>query len=93
MQNLGFGREGCGLRLHGRVDDDLREVGRPGRAGAGRDVQAILNERNDPVLADALAPSGDRRTIERQVVAKELFAAEQLIIGVFHPTLELAPVV
>ena len=45
------------LLLHGGVDDDLGEVGRLGGAGAGRDGQALLQERHQPLLAHALAPA------------------------------------
>jgi hypothetical protein len=87
MHQLGVGRKGDRLLLHGRVDDDLPEVGGLGGSDARRDGQALLNERDQLVLAHALAPAGQRRAIKRQFVLEELLTAEQLIIRVLKPAL------
>jgi hypothetical protein len=87
MHKLGVGRERHGLRLHRRIDDHLGEIRRLGRAGARGDVQALLNQRHELVLAHALAPARQRRAVEGQLVLEELLAAEQLEIGVLQPTL------
>ena len=50
MHELGVGRKGDRLGLHGGVDDHLGEVGGPGRAGARRDRQALLDQRRQPLL-------------------------------------------
>ena len=87
MHQLGVGREGHSLGLNRGVDNDLGEVGRLGRAGARGDVQAFLDQRDELLLAHALAPARHRRAVERQRVLKELLAAEQLIIRVLDPAL------
>ena len=66
-------------------EDHLGEVGGLGRAGAGGDGQALLQERQQPLLAQALAPARQRRALERQLVLKELLATEQLEIRVLQP--------
>src|SRR6478736_4046351 len=68
------------------VENHLGEVGGLGRAGAGGDGQALLQERQQPLLAEALAPARQRRALERQLVLKELLATEQLEIRVLQPT-------
>ena len=85
LHQLGIGREGDRLLLHGGVEDHLGEVGGLGRAGAGGDGQALLQERQQPLLAEALAPARQRRALERQLVLKELLATEQLEIRVLQP--------
>ena len=85
VHQLGIGRKGDRLLLHGGVEDHLGEVGGLGRAGAGGDGQALLQERQQPLLAEALAPARQRRALERQLVLKELLATEQLEIRVLQP--------
>ena len=87
MHQLGVGRERHRLGLDRGVDDDLGKVGRFGSASARGDVQALLDQRDELLLAHALAPARHRRAVERQRVLKELLAAEQLIIGVLDPAL------
>jgi hypothetical protein len=87
VHQLGVGREGDRLLLHGGVDDHLREVGGLRRAGAGRDRQALLQQRREPLGAHALPPAGQRGALERQRVLEELLAAEQLEVGVLEPAL------
>ena len=57
VHQLGIGRKGDRLLLHGGVEDHLGEVGGLGRAGPGGDGQALLQERQQPLLAEALAPA------------------------------------
>jgi hypothetical protein len=87
VHQLGVGWDGDRLVLHGRVDDDLPEVGGLGGSDAGGDGQALLDQRNQLVLAQALAPAGQRRTVEGELVAEELLTAEQLVIRVLDPAL------
>jgi hypothetical protein len=49
--------------------------------------QALLDQCRQPLLAHAVAPARQRRTIEHQPVLEELLAAEVLVIGVFDPPL------
>ena len=87
MHQPGVGRERHRLGLHRGVDDHLGEVGWLGRAGARGDIQALLEQGGELLLAHALAPARHRRAVEHQRVLKELLAAEQLIIGVLDPAL------
>jgi hypothetical protein len=87
MHQLGVGREGNRLLLHGRVNDHLPEVGGLGGSHAGRNSQALLDQRDELVLAHALAPARQRRTVEGELVAEELLAAEQLVVRVLDPAL------
>jgi hypothetical protein len=85
MHQLGVGRKGDRLRLYGGVDDHLGKVGGLRRAGARRHRQALLDQRRKPLLPHPLAPAGQRRAVEGQLVPEELLAAEQLVIGVLNP--------
>ena len=60
MHELGVGREGDRLLLHGRVDDDLLEVGWLGGSHARCDGQALLNERDQAELGRQLVASARR---------------------------------
>src|SRR5580698_4068929 len=80
MHQLGVGRKGDRLRLYGGVDDHLGKVG-----GLRRHRQALLDQRRKPLLPHPLAPAGQRRAVEGQLVPEELLAAEQLVIGVLNP--------
>ena len=60
MHQLGVRREGNRLLLHGRVDDHLPEVRGLGGSQAGRDRQALLDQRDELVLPHALAPARQR---------------------------------
>ena len=53
MHQLGVGRERHRLGLNGGVDNDLGEIGRFGRAAAGGDVQALLDQGDEHLLAHA----------------------------------------
>ena len=85
MHELGVGRKGDRLGLHGGVDNHLGEVGGLGRAGARRDRQALLDQRHELLLPHPLAPARQRRAVEGQLVLEELLAAEQLVVGVLDP--------
>ena len=50
MHELGVGRKGHRLGLHGGVDDHLGKIGRLRRAGAGGDREALLDQRDEPLL-------------------------------------------
>jgi hypothetical protein len=60
MHQLGVGRERDRLLLHGRVDHHLPEVGGLGGSHPRRNGQALLDQRDQLVLAHALAPAGQR---------------------------------
>ena len=87
VQQLGIGREHHRLRLHRRIDDHARQVGRLDRLGPRRHRQALLDQRRELLLAHALPPACQRRAIEWQPVLEELLAAEELVIGVLDPAL------
>jgi hypothetical protein len=74
MHQLGVGRERHRLGLHGRVDDHLREVRGLGRARPRRRAQALLDQRDELLLAHPLAPARQRRPVERQLVDEEFLA-------------------
>ena len=85
MHEPGVGWKSDRLWLHGRIDDDLGKIGRLRRAGARGDRKALLDQRDKPLLAHALAPARQRRAVEGQLVLEDLLAAEQLVIGVLDP--------
>ena len=87
MHQLGVRRKGNRLLLHGRVDDHLPEVRGLGGSHAGRDGQALLDQRDELVLPHALAPARQRRAVERKLMTEELLAAEQLVVRVLDPAL------
>ena len=74
MHELGVGRKGHRLGLHGGVDDHLGEVGGLRRAGARGDREALLDQRDELLLPHPLAPARQRRAVERQLVLEELLA-------------------
>ena len=73
------------LRLHRGVDHHPFEVARRQRPGLVRHRQALLKQRGELFLAEALAPVRQRRAVERQPVAEAQFAAEELVIRVLQP--------
>ena len=87
MHQRGVCGEGGRLLLHGRIDNHLGEVrwSRGTRSRRGR--KALLQERVRLLLAHALTPARQRRALERKLVAKELLAAEELIIRIIQPAL------
>jgi hypothetical protein len=50
-----------------------------------RHRQALLQQRHQLLLAEALAPMRQRGAVERQLVAEAQFAAEELVIRVLQP--------
>ncbi len=66
MHQLGVGGKRHRLGPHRGVDDDLGKVRRLGRAGSRGDIQALLNPRDELLLAHALAPACQRRAVENQ---------------------------
>jgi len=86
------------LTIHGAADpwvdgtayvatSDYHPLEILGRDGAGlvRHRQALLHQRHELLLAQALTPTRQRRAIERQLVAEAQLAAEVLVIGVLDP--------
>ena len=87
VHKLRIGWEGDRLRLHRGVDDEPRKVRRFRCAGARRDRQALLDQRDELLLAHALSPAGQRRAVEGRFVPEEPLAAEQLKVWVLDPAL------
>ena len=85
VDQLGISREGDVLGLYRGIDNDAAEVCGLHRAGPGRDRQAFLQQRLQPLLAHPLAPDADRGALKRQFMLEKLLAAEVLIIRVFEP--------
>lgn len=86
VQQLGIGREGDGLRLHGGIDRDPLEVLAAQRAGLVRHPQALGQEQLQ-LVAEPLAPVAQVRALMRERVLKEVFAGEVLEIRVVDPAL------
>ncbi len=86
VQELGVGREGDGLGLHGGVDRDAGQVVAAQRAGCMRDPQA-LGQQKLQSLAEPGAPMAQVGTLVRENVLEELFPGEELEIGVVDPAL------
>lgn len=87
MHQPGVCGEGDRLLLHGRIDNHLGEVRWSRGARSRRDRKALLQERVRLLLAHALTPARQRRALERKLVAKELLAAEELIVRIIQPAL------
>jgi hypothetical protein len=87
MHQPGVCGEGDRLLLHGRSDNHLGEVRWSRGARSRRDRKALLQERARLLLAHALTPARQRRALERKLVAKELLAAEELIVRIIQPAL------
>jgi hypothetical protein len=85
MHELRVGRKGDRLGLNGGVDDHLGEIRGLGCARSRRDRQALLDQRDKPLLPHPLAPARQRRAVEGQLVPEELLAADQLVIGILDP--------
>ena len=73
------------LGLHRGVHRDTLQVLRPERAGLVCHRQALLDERQKLLLAQALTPARQRRALEGQPVLEALLAAEELVVGVLKP--------
>ena len=85
MQQPRVGRMRDRLRLHRGIDHHPFQVPGTDRARLVRHRQAFLDQRDELLLAEPLAPARHRRAIERQPVAKAQLAAEVLVIGVLDP--------
>ena len=86
MQQLGVGREGDGLGLHGGVHRDPLQVTCAERAGLVRDPQT-LGQQKLQFVAEALPPMAEIRTLMRELVLEKLRAGEVLEIRIIDPTL------
>lgn len=86
MQELGIGRKADGLRLHRGVDRDPLEVLAAQRTGLVRHPQA-LGQQQFQLVAEPLAPMAQVRTLVGEDVLEELFAGEELEIGVVDSAL------
>ena len=81
----GIGRMGDRLGLNGGVHHHPLQVLGLDRPGLVGHRQALLQQGRNLLLAQPLAPAGQRRTIEGQLVAEHQFAAEVLEVRVLHP--------
>ena len=85
MHQPRVGRMRNGLWLHRGIDrHSLQVLGTDG-ASLVRHRQTFLDQRDELLLAEPLAPARHRRSIERQPVAEAQLAAEVLVIGVLDP--------
>lgn len=84
------GREGDRLFLHCGIDNHTGEVGGPRHPRAGRDHQALRDQRGKSRLAYALAPGDQRGAVERQPVAEEFLTAGSLGIWILKPEQSLS---
>ena len=85
MHQPRVGRMGDRLWLHRGIDrHPLQVLGTDG-ASLVRHRQTFLEQRDQLLLAEPLAPMRHRRSIERQPVAEAQLAAEVLVIGVLDP--------
>ena len=73
------------LLLDGGVHNDPLEIFGLDRPSSMRHREAFLQQRGDLLRAQPLAPAGQRRAIERQVVPERHLAAEILKIRVLDP--------
>ena len=74
-----------GLWLHRGIDRHALQVLGTDGASLVRHRQTFLDQRDELLLAEPLAPARHRRSIERQPVAEAQLAAEVLVIGVLDP--------
>ena len=79
------GREGHGLGLHRGVHRHPLQVLRHQGTGLVRHRQALLDQRQELLFAQPLAPAGQRGAFERQLMLETLLAAEVLIVRVLQP--------
>ena len=82
----GIGRMRDRFLLHGGVHHDPFEIFGLDRPAPMRHRKALLQQRDDLLLTQPLAPAGQRRAIKRQIVPEHHFPAEILEIRVLHPT-------
>lgn len=85
MDQPRVGRMRNRLWLHHGIDrHSLQILGTDG-ASLVRHRQTFLDQRDELLLAEPLAPARHRRSIERQPVAEAQLAAEVFVIGVLDP--------
>ena len=81
----GIGRMRDRLLLPGGVHHDPLEILGLDRPGPGGHRKAFLQQCDELLLTQPLAPTGQRRAIERQLVPEYRFATEILEVRVLHP--------
>src|SRR5215471_17903664 len=86
MDQLGIGREGNGLGLHGGVHRHPLEIARAQRAGLVRHPQA-LGQQELQLVAEPLAPMAEVASLMRELVLEKLKAGEVLEIRIIDPAL------
>ena len=79
------GRVGDGLLHHRSVDGDLLQAPVLDGAGSAAGLDGLAQHPLNALLANALAPAGERARVDRRVVLEEGLAGEVLIVGVLHP--------
>ncbi|MGF6430983.1 hypothetical protein AB7M47_008101 [Bradyrhizobium elkanii] len=85
MHQPRVGRMRNGLGLHRGTDHHPLQILGTDGASLVCHRQTFLDQRDELLLAEPLAPARHRRSIERQPVAEAQLAAEVLIIGVLDP--------
>ena len=86
VQQSGVGWEADRLGLHGGVDRDPLEVLRAQRPTVMGDPQA-LGQKKLELIAEALAPMAQVRTLVRKGMLEELFPGEVLEIRIIDPAI------
>ena len=86
VDELGVGREGDVLGLHGGVDGDARQIARAQRSAVVRHAQT-LGQQQLEFVAQSLAPVAQPRTLVREGVLEELLAGKELEVRVLDPPL------
>src|SRR5262249_53976894 len=83
-QKLPLGLVGGGLRRHGGIDRDPRQILRPQRPALVRHPQALGQEKFQ-LAAEALAPMAQVRALVRKLVLEELLSGEVLEVWIIDP--------
>ena len=86
MHELGVGREGDVLGLHGGVDRDADQIARAQRSARVRHAQA-LGQQQLELVTQSLTPVAQPRALVREGVLEELLASKELEVWVLDPTL------
>jgi hypothetical protein len=86
VQELGIGREGDVLGLHGGVDRDARQILGPQRAALVRHPQALGQQKLE-LVAQPLTPMAQVRALVRKLMPEEFLPGEVLEVWVIHPAL------
>lgn len=85
VQQARIGWMGDCFGLHRRIDRHPLQVLRLDRAGLVRQREALLDQRYELLLAEALPPSRQGRAVEGQLVAEAQLATEVLVVRVLEP--------